>query len=71
MDFSYLESSRPTLGDSVIIGSGAKVLGGVTLGSGSRVGANAVVLHDVAPDLLVVGVPAKVVIKRAADSAAQ
>ena len=71
VDFSYLESSRPTLGDSVIIGSGAKVLGGVTLGSGSRVGANAVVLHDVAPDLLVVGVPAKVVIKRAADSAAQ
>ena len=47
------------------------MLGGVTLGSGSRVGANAVVLHDVAPDLLVVGVPAKVVIKRAADSAAQ
>jgi serine O-acetyltransferase len=63
VDFLYQESSRPTVGDNVTIGSGAKVLGGVILGSGSRIGANAVVLNDVAPFLLAVGVPAKVIDK--------
>ncbi len=61
LDFSYQESSRPTVGDGVTIGAGAKVIGGLVLGSGSRVGANAVVLNDVAPGSLVVGIPAKVV----------
>lgn len=61
LDFSYEESSRPTVGDGVTIGSGAKVIGGLVLGSDSRVGANAVVLNDVAPGSLVVGIPAKVV----------
>jgi serine O-acetyltransferase len=69
VDFSYQESSRPTVGDNVIIGSGAKVLGGLTLGSDSRVGANAVVLVDVAPGFLAVGIPAKVFDKRAAINA--
>ncbi len=64
VDFSYQESSRPTVEDSVTIGSGAKVLGGVVLGEGSRIGANAVVLSNVAPYLLAVGIPAKVVVKR-------
>jgi serine O-acetyltransferase len=64
VDFSYQESSRPKLGDGVIVGSGAKVIGGVTLGADSRVGANAVVLQDVAPGTLVVGVPAKVVVRK-------
>lgn len=49
----------PQLGDDIFIGSGAKVIGGVTLGSGSRVGANAVVLHDVAAGVTVVGIPAR------------
>lgn len=49
----------PQLGDDIFIGSGAKVIGGVTLGSGSRVGANAVVLHDVAASVTVVGIPAR------------
>lgn len=70
VDFSYQESSRPTVGHGVTIGSGAKVLGGVTLGSGSRIGANAVVLSDVAPGLLAVGIPAKVVEKSPSDHAA-
>ncbi len=61
LDFSYQESSRPTVGDGVTIGAGAKVIGGLVLGSDSRVGANAVVLNDVAPGSLVVGIPAKVV----------
>ena len=60
VDFSYQESSRPIVGDGVIIGSGAKVLGGLTLGSGSRVGANSVVLQDVPANSLAVGVPARV-----------
>lgn len=60
VDFSYQESSRPTVGNGVIIGSGAKVLGGVTLGSGSRIGANAVVLELVPEGALAAGIPARV-----------
>lgn len=61
IDFSYQESSRPTLGNGVTIGSGAKVLGGLTLGSGSRIGANAVVLESVPANVVAAGVPARVV----------
>lgn len=60
VDFSYRESSRPILGDGVTVGSGAKVLGGLVLGSGSRIGANSVVLQDVPANSLAVGVPARV-----------
>lgn len=70
LDFSYRESSRPTVLDGVTIGSGAKVLGGLTLGSGCRVGANAVVLNDVAPGLLAVGIPAKTATPTSAGHAA-
>ena len=49
----------PILGDDIFVGSGAKILGGVTIGSGARVGANAVVLHDVASASTVVGIPAR------------
>ena len=62
LDFSYQESSRPTVGNGVTIGSGAKVLGRVILGSGSRIGANAVVLSDVGPGLVAVGIPAKTLV---------
>lgn len=61
LDFSYQESSRPRVGNGVTIGAGAKIIGAVTLGSYSRVGANAVVLSDVSPYSLVVGIPAKAV----------
>jgi serine O-acetyltransferase len=61
LDFSYDESSRPKVADGVTIGAGAKIIGGLVLGSRSCVGANAVVLCDVAPDSLVVGIPAKAV----------
>ncbi|NQW95215.1 MAG: serine acetyltransferase [Polaromonas sp.] len=61
VDFSYQQSSRPTVGDGVTIGSGAKVLGGLTLGSGSRVGANAVVLESIPENAVAVGIPARVV----------
>lgn len=49
---------HPTIGNDVIIGAGAQVLGGFTVGDNARIGANAVVLHEVAPGATVVGVPA-------------
>jgi serine O-acetyltransferase len=52
---------HPTVGNNVIIGSGAKVLGNINIGSNSKIGANAVVLNDVPEGATVVGVPAKVV----------
>lgn len=51
---------HPTLGDGVIVGSGAQVLGPITLGENSRVGANAVVLRDVPAGATVVGNPARI-----------
>lgn len=52
---------HPTLKDGVIVGSGAQILGPFTVGANARVGANAVVLSDVPPDVTVVGIPAKAV----------
>ncbi|HLR35423.1 MAG TPA: serine O-acetyltransferase EpsC [Tissierellales bacterium] len=52
---------HPTVEDNVIIGSGAKILGPITIGEGAKIGANAVVLEDVPPYTTVVGMPAKVV----------
>ncbi len=48
---------HPTIGDNVVVGTGAKVLGNITIGSNSYVGANAVVLRSVPPNSTVVGVP--------------
>jgi serine O-acetyltransferase len=56
---------HPTLGNDVIVGSGAQILGGFTVGAQARVGANAVVLTEVAPGSTVVGIPAKPVTPRA------
>lgn len=52
---------HPTLGDSVTVGSGAKLLGPITVGHGAKIGANSVVVHDVPPDSTVVGNPGHVV----------
>jgi serine O-acetyltransferase len=52
---------HPTLGNYVMVGSGAKVLGPVIIGDNSKVGANALVLLNVPPDSTAVGVPARVV----------
>ena len=52
---------HPTLGDRVTVGAGAKVLGPVTIGDDSRIGANAVVVKDVPPNSVVVGVPGQVI----------
>lgn len=50
---------HPTIEDDVIIGSGAQVLGPITVGRGARIGANAVVTRDVPPGATMVGIPAK------------
>jgi serine O-acetyltransferase len=49
----------PTVERYVSIGTGAKLIGPVTIGTGATIGANAVVVHDVAPGTTVVGVPAR------------
>jgi len=62
---------HPTVGDRVTIGAGAKVLGAITIGHDSRIGANAVVVRDVPPNSVVVGVPGQVIARsrpRAASS---
>lgn len=50
---------HPTLEDNVTIGAGAKVLGPITIGAGSAIGANAVVTKDVPADHIATGIPAK------------
>jgi serine O-acetyltransferase len=52
---------HPTLGDKVVVGAGAKILGAIKIGSGSRIGANAVVVKPVPPESVVVGVPGQIV----------
>jgi serine O-acetyltransferase len=52
---------HPTLEDGVVVGAGAKILGPITVGRGTRVGANSVVIETTPPDVTVVGIPARVV----------
>ena len=52
---------HPTLRDNVVVGAGAKVLGAITVGSNTRIGAGSVVLRDVGPDSTVVGIPGRVI----------
>jgi serine O-acetyltransferase len=52
---------HPTLGNNVVVGVGAKVLGAITIGDNVKIGANSVVLESVPPDATVVGVPGRVV----------
>jgi serine O-acetyltransferase len=52
---------HPTLGDRVVVGAGAKVLGAITIGEDSRIGANAVVVKSVPGNSVVVGVPGQIV----------
>ena len=55
---------HPTLGNSVVVGAGAKVLGPIEIGEGARIGSNAVVLKDVPPGATVIGVPGKLITQR-------
>ena len=55
------EKRHPTIGNNVVIGSGAQIIGPVKVGNGSRIAANAVVVNEVPEDSTMVGVPAKAV----------
>ncbi|MHA1486578.1 MAG: serine O-acetyltransferase, partial [Promethearchaeota archaeon] len=55
---------HPTLGDNIVVGTGAKILGPITIGDNVRIGANSVVVNDVPPNCVVVGVPGKIVSKK-------
>ena len=55
------EKRHPTIGNDVVIGSGAQIIGPVKIGNGSRIAANAVVVKDVEENTTMVGVPAKAV----------
>jgi serine O-acetyltransferase len=57
------EKRHPTLRDSVTVGAGAKIIGAITVGENSRVGAGSVVVRDVPPNAVVVGVPGRVTYK--------
>ena len=57
---------HPTLGNNVVVGTGAKLLGNITVGDNVLIGANAVVLRSVPPDSTVVGVPGRIA-KRAGE----
>ena len=52
---------HPTLGNHVVVGAGAKILGGITIGDNVKIGANSVVLKNVAPNSTVIGVPGRVI----------
>jgi serine O-acetyltransferase len=58
------QKRHPTLENGVIVGSGAQVLGPITVGMDARIGANAVVTRDVPPGVTAVGIPARVVMPR-------
>jgi serine O-acetyltransferase len=55
------DKRHPTLGRNVVVGTGAAVMGAITVGDGTRIGAGSVVVKDVPPGSVVVGVPGKVI----------
>ena len=55
------EKRHPTLGDNVVVGAGAKVLGPINIGEGARIGSNAVVVKQVPAGATVVGIPGRIV----------
>ncbi len=59
--FAGKDKKRPTLGEDVLIGAGAVILGGVFIGDGAKIGANAVVTSDVPAGKTAVGIPAKII----------
>ncbi|HIC87132.1 MAG TPA: serine O-acetyltransferase, partial [Aquificae bacterium] len=55
---------HPTIGNNVVIGAGAKVLGPIKIGNNVKIGANSVVIKDVPDNSTVVGIPGKIVLKK-------
>lgn len=65
------EKRHPTLGNNVVIGAGAKVLGPITIGDGARIGSNSVVVKEVPSGATVVGIPGRIVTPRNDDQERQ
>jgi serine O-acetyltransferase len=63
-DLSFTPATRPVIGNDVVIGSGAKVLGGIAVGDHAKIGANAVVLCDIPAHAVAVGVPARILARQ-------
>ncbi|WP_312460337.1 serine O-acetyltransferase EpsC [Proteiniclasticum sp.] len=59
---------HPDIGDRVLIGAGAKILGPITIGSGAKVGANSVVLKSVPAGATAVGIPARILVQKNEES---
>ena len=55
------EIKQPKIGNKVLIGSGAKILGGITIGDNVIIGANAVVVKSFGPNITIAGMPAKII----------
>lgn len=62
-DTESTSNQQPSVGDNVVLGSGAKILGNIIIGHDVVVGANSVVLKDVPDGVTVAGVPAKIIVK--------
>src|SRR6059036_3807205 len=62
------EKRHPTLGNNVVVGAGAKIIGGFRIGNGSRIGAGSVVVREVPENSVVVGVPGRVTFRDGARS---
>ncbi len=54
---------HPTIGNNVVVGTGAKILGPITIGNNTRIGSNSVVVNNIPPNSVVVGIPGKVVFR--------
>lgn len=62
---------HPTIGNNVVVGTGAKILGPITIGDNTRIGANSVVVSEIPPNSVVVGIPGKVVFRVEGDKRIQ
>jgi serine O-acetyltransferase len=61
LDMGFDKNKRPVIGGNVIIGAGAKVLGGLSVGNNVTIGANSVVVKSIVDGMVVAGVPAKII----------
>ena len=68
-EIGFTVAMRPVVGNHVLIGAGAKVIGGITVGDHAKIGANAVVLRDVPAHSVAVGVPATILARQAPEEA--
>lgn len=67
----HKEKRHPTLGNNIVVGAGAKILGPIVVGDGARIGSNSVVVKDVPPGATVVGIPGRIISSTQDDKTAQ